>query len=252
MPKQADGVRIVAVDAAGKTSRIKAERLEIDYGDGRRLTLTLPNDGWAHLDIEADVAGDDDGDLPVITIQPSACNAVALRVEVVQQPQVADIDLPVAAKLPVLTLEVQKALDGGDKAAAPKKHQIRRWAQAALRTDAEVTVRLVGETEGRALNLGYRGKDYATNVLTFVYGEEGGAPAVEGMPLMGDLVLCVPVVVREAAEQGKALDAHFAHLVVHGMLHLQGLDHEDDAEAEAMETAETNILRGLGYANPYA
>ena len=113
-------------------------------------------------------------------------------------------------------------------------------------------MRLVGEAEGRELNRNYRGKDYATNVLTFAYGEESDMPQVEGAPLMGDLVLCVPVVVREAGEQGKSLDAHFAHLVVHGMLHMQGYDHEVEAEASVMEARERDILRTLGYADPYA
>lgn len=253
MPKSSQGLKILAVDAAGKRTRVKAEQLELELADGRKLVLSFPAGEWGDLEIEADVAGDDDGDVPVITLQPGACNVVTLRVDVHHHMQAVEpIDLPQAAKPPLLTLEVQKALDGGDRALVPKKHQIRRWAQAALRTDAEVTVRLVGEAEGRELNRGYRGKDYATNVLTFVYGEEDGAPTIEGAPLMGDLVLCLPVVVREAAEQGKPLDAHFAHLVVHGMLHLQGYDHESDDEAEAMESVEREILAGLGYADPYA
>ncbi len=117
-------------------------------------------------------------------------------------------------------------------------------------------MRLVGEAEGRALNRDYRGKDYATNVLTFAYAEGEALPglpeAAGDVPLAGDLVLCVPVVVREAAAQGKTLEAHFAHLVVHGMLHLQGYDHENETEAAEMEALETVILRELGYADPYA
>ena len=102
-------------------------------------------------------------------------------------------------------------------------------------------------------NLAYRGKDYATNVLTFAYGvgegaPDGSSPAV----LSGDMVLCVPVIQREAAEQGKALDAHFAHMIVHGMLHLQGYDHEEAQAADVMEGKETDILGKLGYSNPYA
>lgn len=253
MPKQVQGAKILAVDGDGKSTRVKAERLEVELSGGRRLVLSFPNGEWGDLEVEADVASDDDGDVPVISLQPGACNVVSLRVDVHQHMlPVESIDLPQATTPPLLTLDVQKALDTADKGQAPKKHQIRRWAQAALRQDAEVTVRLVGETEGRELNRGYRGKDYATNVLTFVYGEEEGAPVIEGAPLMGDLVLCVPVVVREANEQKKALDAHFAHLVVHGMLHLQGYDHEADAEADVMETLEKEILRGLGYADPYA
>ncbi|NMG48807.1 rRNA maturation RNase YbeY [Azoarcus communis] len=252
MAKQAEGTRITAFDDNGKATRMRAERIEIELSGGRRLTLSFPPQAWGDLELEADTAAEDE--VPVITLQSAACNVVTLRVDVHHDMQpVESIDLPVTLAPPMLNLEVQKVLDGADRLSAPKKHQIRRWAQAALLRDVEVTVRLVGEDEGRELNRGYRGKDYATNVLTFVYGGEGeGLPAIEGAPLMGDLVLCVPVVVREAAEQGKSLDAHFAHLVVHGMLHLQGFDHEVEADAEHMEAREREILRGLGYADPYA
>ena len=156
--------------------------------------------------------------------------------------------------LPHLALTIQKAIGKENRENAPSSGDMRRWAQAALLgSDAEVTVRLVGTTEGRELNRDFRGKDYATNVLTFVYGEGEGMPDREGdAPLAGDLVLCVPVVVREAAEQGKPVAAHFAHLIVHGMLHLQGYDHEDSDEAEEMEALETRILAELGYPDPYA
>jgi probable rRNA maturation factor len=153
---------------------------------------------------------------------------------------------------PQLDLTIQKAIGKANRDNAPSSHDIRRWTLAALQGDAEVTVRLVGAVEGRELNRDFRGKDYATNVLTFVYGEGEALPQEVEMPLMGDLVLCVPVVVREAAEQGKTLDAHFAHLVVHGMLHLQGYDHEVADEAEEMEALETRILATLGYPDPYA
>ncbi|MDT3670861.1 MAG: rRNA maturation RNase YbeY [Aromatoleum sp.] len=164
---------------------------------------------------------------------------------------------------PRLDLAVQRALGSASRALSPDTASIRRWASAALAGDAEVTVRLVGAREGRCLNRDYRGKDYATNVLTFVYGEgealfagvdegPGAGAEVEAAPLVGDLVLCVPVVAREAAEQRKALEAHFAHLIVHGMLHLQGFDHEAADEAEEMESREAQILAMLGYANPYA
>ena len=99
------------------------------------------------------------------------------------------------------------------------------------------------EDEGRALNLAYRGKDYATNVLTF--------PLSETPHLMGDIVICAPVVIKEAAEQNKLIEAHFAHLTVHGVLHLHGYDHEDAHQAELMESIEIQILTKLGYANPY-
>ncbi|KAF0166389.1 MAG: hypothetical protein FD157_337 [Rhodocyclaceae bacterium] len=145
-------------------------------------------------------------------------------------------------RLPELRLAVQYP-DG--KGPAPTRPQVRRWVRAACTTPAEVTVRFVGAEEGRSLNRDYRQKDYATNVLSFPY--ESGAR------LCGDLVLCLPVVEREAQEQGKPLEAHFAHLIVHGMLHLQGYDHETGSDdADRMEAAEREILDALGYPDPYA
>ena len=122
--------------------------------------------------------------------------------------------------------------------------QVKAWVGHALDAPGEIAVRIVGEDEGRALNLQYRGKDYATNVLTFDYTR---TPVVAA-----DLVLCGPVVAREAAEQGKTLQAHYAHLLVHGTLHAQGWDHEtSERDALAMESAEILLLGALGYANPY-
>lgn len=153
-----------------------------------------------------------------------------------------------------LALSLQFA-DRSHRAQLPR-HRVARWLRAALEAPAQLTVRIVGEDEGRALNHDFRAKDYATNVLTFAYAEGEDLPglpaAAADVPLAGDLVLCVPVVVREAAAQGKTLEAHFAHLVVHGMLHLQGYDHENETEAAEMEALETAILRELGYADPYA
>lgn len=146
-------------------------------------------------------------------------------------------------------MSVQRALKVVEREHAPKAVELRRWSRAALRRrDVEVTVRLVGEDEGLALNRDYRGREYATNVLTFAYDEA----SVPDMPLCGDIVLCVPVVVREAIEQGKAPAAHFAHLMVHGMLHLQGFDHETTQEAEEMEALERQILAHLDIGDPYA
>ena len=125
----------------------------------------------------------------------------------------------------------------------PTKAQFKKWAKAALRVDTEVTIRIVDEAEGCALNSTYRGKDYATNVLTF--------PLTETPHLMGDIIICAPVVVAEAAAQTKSIEAHFAHLTVHGVLHLHGYDHETEPQAELMESLEITILQKLGYANPY-
>ncbi len=129
--------------------------------------------------------------------------------------------------------------------AALPRHRVTRWIRHALADDAEITVRIVGEDEGRALNLSYRQKDYATNVLTFDYTQ---APIVTA-----DLVLCAPVVAREAAENGKTLADHYAHLLVHGTLHAQGWDHEtSETDADEMEAYEIDILAELGIADPYA
>lgn len=144
-----------------------------------------------------------------------------------------------AGKYP-LTLSVQFVVRS---TAHPSRQQIRAWLRAAQLLPAEVTVRLVDVEEGQQLNLAYRGKDYATNVLSFVY---------ESSPVcMGDLVLCPAVVEQEAREQGKTIESHYAHMIVHGMLHLQGYDHESELEAVAMEAVETHIMRKLGYTDPY-
>lgn len=139
-----------------------------------------------------------------------------------------------------LNLSVQYACN---REGLPLRADFVRWARAALIGGGQVTIRLVDADEGRALNAEYRGKDYATNVLSFPYESE---PLV-----MGDLVICPEVVAREAAEQGKPQAAHYAHLTVHGMLHLQGWDHEDDGEALEMEDEERTILAELGYPDPY-
>jgi len=135
----------------------------------------------------------------------------------------------------------------------PSAVSFRRWVEAALhgakrREPAELSIRIVDGDEGRALNRDYRGKDYATNVLSFPVEQPPGVT----LPLIGDLAICAPVVLREAAEQGKAARDHWAHLTIHGVLHLLGYDHVDDREAVAMETLETRILAGLGIADPYA
>lgn len=134
----------------------------------------------------------------------------------------------------------------------PARTDFARWCQAALATgrdSAELTIRVVDEDEGRQLNRDWRGKDYATNVLSFA---AEIPPGILDIPLLGDLVICAPVVAREAAEQGKPADAHWAHLVIHGCLHLLGFDHIEDAQAETMEALERQLLASLNYPDPYA
>lgn len=127
---------------------------------------------------------------------------------------------------------------------------VRKWIKAALFAPAELTIRFVDAGEGRGLNRDYREKDYATNVLTFAYNE--GEDYAEDEPTRADIILCTDVLQQEAAEQKKTVEEHTAHLIVHGVLHAQGYDHMDDDEASEMEGLETEILAGLGYADPYA
>ena len=166
-----------------------------------------------------------------------------------------------------LSLSVQYASSAAD---LPLRPQLRRWMKAALQRDVKITLRIVDEAEGRELNRNFRGKDYATNVLTFVYDdteptpqpplsggltdsfpEKGRLGGVVVQPLPGDVVICAPVVEKEAREQRKNLHAHYAHLAIHAALHLQGYDHENDRDAAAMEARETAIMLKLGYADPY-
>lgn len=129
--------------------------------------------------------------------------------------------------------------------------KLRRWVQAAQFAPAELTIRFVDAEEGQALNRDYRGKDYATNVLTFAYNEEDGVDDVNAGIVRADIVLCTDVLLKEAAEQGLPVEQHAAHLVVHGVLHAQGYDHEDDEDAAEMEQLETEILARLGVPDPY-
>lgn len=141
---------------------------------------------------------------------------------------------------PKLSLAVQYA---SDAPVLPARAQWRRWFKAALQCDMSLALRIVDEAEGRELNKAYRGRDYATNVLTFVYDDTE--------PLSGDIVICAPVVAREAAEQNKELLAHYAHLAIHAALHMQGYDHEEDQDAEEMEALETALMLKLRYPDPY-
>jgi probable rRNA maturation factor len=155
-----------------------------------------------------------------------------------------------------LMLDLQVA---SDAAQLPSADALERWVAAALRggrfgddshSDVELTIRIVDTDEGAALNQRYRGRPGPTNVLSFPFEPP---PGIDGpWPLLGDLVVCAPVVAQEAAEQGKTAESHFAHMVVHGVLHLLGHDHQDPAEAESMETLESVILAGLGFPPPYA
>ncbi|UNG18117.1 MULTISPECIES: rRNA maturation RNase YbeY [unclassified Pseudomonas] len=148
----------------------------------------------------------------------------------------------------VIELDLQCESQG----AIPSEADLRRWCELGLRqrtADSELTIRLVDEPEGRELNRTWRQKDYATNVLSFPAEVPDG---LLDIPLLGDLVICVPVLEREAAEQGKTLQAHWAHLVIHGCLHLLGYDHIDDDEAEEMESIERQLLAELGHTDPYA
>jgi probable rRNA maturation factor len=137
-------------------------------------------------------------------------------------------------------IEVQCAATARNVPAAAR---IRQWARSALPQDSRVTIRIVGRAEGRLLNRSYRNRDYATNVLTFVFRDQP--------PYEGDIALCAPVITREARAQRKTVAAHYAHMIVHGLLHLQGYDHEDDADAERMERREKTLLARFGYPDPY-
>ena len=141
------------------------------------------------------------------------------------------------------SLQFGKLPDAELHRAALPRHKVARWMRHALASEAEITVRIVDATEGQALNREYRKKDYATNVLTFDYTLE---PVITA-----DLVLCAPVVAQEAQDQGKTLQAHYAHLIVHGALHAQGWDHVLDEDAQVMELREAEIMARLGFENPY-
>lgn len=143
-----------------------------------------------------------------------------------------------------LSLQFARFPDVGMHRAALPRHRVAKWMRHALQDDAEITVRIVDTDEAQALNRDYRQKDYATNVLTFDYTLEPQVTA--------DLVLCAPVVAREAKEQNKTLQAHYAHLLIHGTLHAQGWDHDEDEDAQVMELRESEIMARLGFDDPYA
>ncbi|CAM3809779.1 MULTISPECIES: rRNA maturation RNase YbeY [Avibacterium] len=145
-------------------------------------------------------------------------------------------------------VDLQIAVENSEN--LPTEQQFQQWATAAVQAEnlqPEITIRVVDEAESQSLNATYRGKDYPTNVLSFPF----ECPEEVELPLLGDLVICRQVVEREAQEQGKPLMAHWAHMVVHGCLHLLGYDHIEDDEAEEMESLETEIMQDLGFADPY-
>jgi probable rRNA maturation factor len=149
---------------------------------------------------------------------------------------------------PALILSIQIGARSGECPA--DRAQLRRWVRSALLSDADLTLRFVGTTESRQLNAQFRGRDYATNVLTFNYSDEVASHSTAA--LQADIVICLPVLNREARSQSKAVRDHLAHLVIHGVLHAQGLDHETDEEAIRMESLETAILKRFRIADPYS
>ncbi|MCG7981370.1 MAG: rRNA maturation RNase YbeY [Candidatus Thiodiazotropha lotti] len=147
-----------------------------------------------------------------------------------------------------LKLEIQRIVEVSE--GSPSDRQLTAWAEAALaesNDQVEMVIRIVDEPESRQLNRDYRGKDKPTNVLSFPF----ESPPEIALPLLGDLVICAPVVSTEARQQNKTLEAHWAHMVVHGTLHLQGYDHQDDQQAQLMEDKERQILQALNYSDPY-
>jgi probable rRNA maturation factor len=145
-------------------------------------------------------------------------------------------------------------VDADAHAGLPTRTTLRRWVLRALEGDAQITLVFVGAQAGRKLNREYRGRDYATNVLTFAYDSNEPVPAHRAAPpsIVADVVLCMPILRREAHAQGKSLRAHLAHLVVHGVLHAQGYDHERDRDARRMQALEIRLLAGLRIADPYS
>ncbi|PHV11997.1 rRNA maturation RNase YbeY [Chitinimonas sp. BJB300] len=230
-------ITVFAIDAKGREKLVKAEQLRLLMADGTELHVLLDSPDGVLIGTPAEESA------PArLLVRPASANAVSIAVECNEQENAELV-------LGELDLTVQYA----DKPkGTPNRKLFRAWTEAALEAglNASITVRVVDESEARSLNREFRAKDYATNVLTFAFNEGEAMPGMEDV-VTGDLVLCADVVQREAFEQGKNLEAHWAHLVVHGVLHLQGYDHEDEIEAEAMEALETAILASLGYPDPY-
>jgi len=230
---------LVLFDGNGRARKASAHALRIQLADGRSLTLDLSQAGDGVVALLAEHT--DTHQQAGLLVRPD--NADALSVAVTATPIVTTTGTP--ATPPEFELDVQIGDGMAKREGLPSRKQIQKWVKSALYADAALTVRFVDEEEGRTLNRTYRGKDYATNVLTFAYAENADDP------VSGDIVLCCPVVEAEAREQKKALEAHYAHLIVHGVLHAQGYEHDDDAEAEEMEAIETETMQALGYPDPY-
>ncbi|MGY8523704.1 rRNA maturation RNase YbeY [Paracidovorax citrulli] len=235
----APAASLILFDAEGRARKSQAHALRVQLADGRSLTLDLSQaaDGVVALVGEHN----DPQQRAGLLVRPDGQDAVA--VAVTATPAVTTTGTP--ATPPTLELDVQYGDGVSGRRGLPSRARLQTWMLSALFADAQLTVRFVDEEEGRSLNRAFRGKDYATNVLTFAYAES------EDDPVTADIVLCCPVVEREAQEQRKTLEAHYAHLVVHGALHAQGYEHEDDVDAEEMEAIETETLIALGFANPY-
>ncbi|WP_323123455.1 rRNA maturation RNase YbeY [Burkholderia alba] len=251
-PAASEFPRLSLFDAKGKVKAVAAQALRIDFPDGRSLMFDLSgSSGEAAVAIVAQHA--DPAQRATLALRPEHYDSVTLQVGAEPEPDREGIDPADAAEgeaqaEPEFDLSVQfgEEITSAIRKTLPKRKLIAEWLAPAIFDNAELTVRFVGAKEGRALNAGYRKKDYATNVLTFAYGDSPTGAVV------GDLVLCCPVVEKEAKEQRKPLIAHYAHLLVHGALHAQGYDHEaGDADAAEMEALEIDILAKLGFPNPY-
>nr|WP_109582042.1 rRNA maturation RNase YbeY [Cupriavidus plantarum] len=239
MLKKSSPISVTLFDADGRARKTAAHALRVQLADGRSVTIDLSQaaDGVVALLAEHTDTAQQAG----LLIRPD--NNDALSVAVTATPLTTTTGTPATPPALELDLQYGEGVRKGD--GLPRRRQVETWVKSALYADAALTVRFVGEEEGRTLNRTYRGKDYATNVLTFAYAEHADDPVT------GDIVLCCPVVEAEAREQRKPLLAHYAHLIVHGVLHAQGYEHEEDAEAEEMEAIETETLQALGFDDPY-
>jgi probable rRNA maturation factor len=239
LTKKSPAASLILFDADGRARKSAANALRVQLPDGRSLTVDLSQaaDGVVALLAEHTDTRQQAG----LLVRPD--NHDAVSVAVTATPLATTTGTP--ATPPEVELDVQYGDGVRKRTGLPSAKQIGKWVRSALFADATLTIRFVDEEEGRTLNRTYRGKDYATNVLTFAYAEHADDPVT------GDIVLCCPVVEAEAKAQKKPLDAHYAHLIVHGALHAQGYEHEHDGEAEEMEAIETETLQALGYADPY-